>query len=158
MSGLRAWLLGLSPRERLLIGVAGALALIVLLWFGIIRPIGEGLDAARDRQLDAVTRLASVRGAVAAVEPLAKAGAPQIGGSLEAVVRERATAAGFALTSVAPQADNALAIGMASARPAALFAWIAELEAQGILVDQLQTTDNGDRTLSVALTLRARRG
>ncbi|OQW48638.1 MAG: hypothetical protein A4S16_05725 [Proteobacteria bacterium SG_bin6] len=156
MSALRAWLIGLSPRERLLIGVAAALALVVVLWFGILRPVSEGLDAARDRTFDAATRLAGVRGAVAAVEPLAKASAPERGGNLEAVVRERATTAGFVLSTVNPQSDNAVAIAMASARPAALFAWIAELEGQGILVDQLQTTDNGDGTLSVALTLRAR--
>jgi len=156
MSALRAWLIGLSPRERLLIGVAAALALTVILWFGIIRPVRDALDAARDRELDAVTRLAGVRGAVAAVAPLAKAGPAQVSGSLEATIRERANAAGFALTNVTPQADNALAIGMASARPAALFAWIAELEGQGILVDQLQTTDNGDQTVSVAMTLRLR--
>lgn len=158
MSGVRAWLIGLSPRERLLIGVAAGLALIVLLWFGIIRPVREGLDAARDRTFDAATRLAGVRGAVAAVEPLAKATAPDRRGSLEALVRERATTAGFVLSTVSPQSNNAVAIAMASARPAALFAWIAELEDQGILVDQLQTTDNGDGTLSVALTLRARGG
>lgn len=156
IGALRGWWSGLSARERWLVGVAAVLALIVVGWFGVIRPVSEGLAAGQDRHRDAVNRLAGVRSAVAAVDPLVKAGPPAMTGTLEALVRERAGAAGFALTTVTPQTDNSLAIAMESARPAALFAWIAELEAQGVLVDQLQTTDNGDQTLSVAMTLRPR--
>jgi len=43
----------------------------------------------------------------------------------------------------------------ASARPGALIGWIADLEASGILVDRLGTTDNGDRTVAVQMTLKA---
>jgi general secretion pathway protein M len=37
-----------------------------------------------------------------------------------------------------------------------LTGWVAELEATGILVEQLTTTDNGDRTVAAQMTLRAR--
>jgi hypothetical protein len=43
----------------------------------------------------------------------------------------------------------------ASARPGALIGWIADLEASGMLVDRLGTTDNGDRTVAVQMTLKA---
>jgi general secretion pathway protein M len=46
-------------------------------------------------------------------------------------------------------------IAIASARPGALIGWIADLEASGILVDRLGTTDNGDRTVAVQMTLKA---
>ena len=51
---------------------------------------------------------------------------------------------------------NGVQIAIASARPGALFGWIARLESAGILVDSLSTTDNGDKTVSVQMTLKAR--
>ena len=46
-------------------------------------------------------------------------------------------------------------VGIQSARGAAIDAWLARLEARGVIVDQATLTDNGDRTLGVDLTLRA---
>ena len=46
--------------------------------------------------------------------------------------------------------------GSASARPAALTPWLARLERGGVLVEQATLTDNGDRTVGVALLLRTR--
>ena len=47
-------------------------------------------------------------------------------------------------------------IGIQSARPGALVAWLARLERLGILVDSVAMTDKGDKTVGVALTLKAR--
>lgn len=157
MSGLRAWFVALSMREKQLIGVAAVLLVVTILWFGIIRPIGDALAGARAHHASAVVRLATAEGGMAAIKPLLGAGAPALNGNLEQTIRDRATQAGFALTSVSPQGSDAVAIGIAAARPTALFAWIADLERDGFLVDQLTTTDNGDQTLSVALTLKTRR-
>lgn len=156
MGALRTWFTALSARERMLVLVAGVLAAVTLLWFGITRPLIDGLADARARHAGAVSRLADAERALAAVRPLAGLGAPRIAGTLDTAIRDRANAAGFALTSVAPEGEG-IAIGIASARPGALFAWIADLEREGLLVDRLQTTDNGDRTLSVAMTLKPRR-
>ena len=81
--------------------------------------------------------------------------AAPLGGPLETTVRMRANDAGFALTSVVPQGGDRVQITIASARPGALIGWIADLEASGILVDRLGTTDNGDRTVAVQMTLKA---
>lgn len=150
------WFAALSGRERAGVLFAGALALVTLGWFGIIRPVSEGLAAAQSRHATAVIRLATTQGQINALQPLVKQGDPVLSGTLEETVRARATAVGFALTTVSPQTNNALLIGIASAKPAALFGWIADMERDGILVDTLSTTDNGDQTLSVQITWKVR--
>ena len=47
-------------------------------------------------------------------------------------------------------------IAITSARPGALLGWIADLERAGILVDTLAVTNNGDQTVAVQMTLKAR--
>jgi len=37
-----------------------------------------------------------------------------------------------------------------------LFAWIADLETNGILIEALTTSDNGDQTISATMTLKTR--
>jgi general secretion pathway protein M len=150
------WFGDRSLRERRLLIVMAALALLTLVWAGIIRPVGDGLSSARERHADAVIRLAETEARVRAVEALQRDRAPPLNAPLDAVIRDRANEAGFALANVAPQGQGGVQIAIASARPGALFGWIARLESAGILVDSLSTTDNGDKTVSVQMTLKAR--
>ena len=74
---------------------------------------------------------------------------------LAGTVRSRAEAAGFALGSVDPEGDR-LRVSIAAARPGALFRWLAELEAAGVLVEAASVTPNADQTVAVQLTLSGR--
>ncbi len=150
------WFAALSPREQLLVSVAAVLLAGSIGWFGVLRPALLGLETARLRHADAVAQLASTQAQLAALTPLAKAGPAKLNAPLDTVLRERATQAGFALSTVSAQSDNTVLIAMQSAKPRALFRWLAELEGEGILVGQMQATDNGDQTVSVSITLRAR--
>ncbi|MBX9796316.1 type II secretion system protein GspM [Sphingomonas sp.] len=156
IGALGRWFTALSPRERALIGIAALLLAGIVGWFGIVRPATIGLEQARARHAAAAQQLATVQGQLAALTPLAKAGPAKLNAPLDTVLRERATLAGFTLSTVSAQSDNGVLIALPAARPRALFGWIAALEADGILVQQLQVTDNGDQTLSVSVTLRAR--
>lgn len=152
----KTWFGDRSLREKRLLIVMAGLAVLTLVWAGIIRPLGDGLSSARERHTDAVIRLAETEARVKAVESLQRdLGAP-LNAPLDAVIRDRANETGFALASVAPQGQGGVQIAIASARPGALFGWIARLESAGILVDALSTTDNGDKTVSVQMTLKAR--
>ncbi|MBY0520181.1 MAG: type II secretion system protein M [Sphingomonas sp.] len=155
-AGLRLWFAALSEREKWLVLTAIALAIVTFGWFALIRPVNDGLAGAVSRHNGAVVRLASTQGQIAALQPLLKAGQPAMSGTLEASVRERANQVGFALTTVSPQSNNALLIGIASAKPAALFGWIADMERDGFLVESLSTTDNGDQTISAQITWKLR--
>lgn len=153
---LRAWFDGRSLREKRLVLAMAALAVLVLVWTAVLLPIGDGLAAARDRQAAAVLLLAQTEARVAALKALERDPPPALGAPLDGVIRARADAAGFALASVTAQGPDRIQIAIASARPGALTAWIAGLEDDGILIDTLNMTDNGDRTVSVQMSLKTR--
>lgn len=154
MQRLLVWYTGRTPRERVLILVAVVLA-VVALFFLVSVPVTDALAAARSRHADAVLALGETRARVDAIKAAQGTRAVPLDSPLDAVIRGRADAAGFALTNVAPQGSDRVQITIASARPGALLAWIAELESAGLLVDTLGTTDNGDNTVAVTMTLRS---
>ena len=156
MTGLKTWFEGRSLRERRLLLVMAALAVLTLLWALIIRPVGDGLSSARERHADAVTRLGETRAQVATLRDIQRTRATPLTGTLADVVRAEADQAGFALASLDQDGADRVRVGIQSARPAALTAWLARLERLGILVDSAAMTDKGDKTVGVALTLKAR--
>lgn len=156
IANLRNWFDGRSLREKRLLLVMGALAILTIVWGGIIRPVTDGLSSARERYAGAVVRLGNTQTRVAAVQALQQNRPAVLSGPLEAAVRARADSAGFPLSAATPIDNNRVQIAINSARPAALLAWIAELEGAGILVDTLNVTNNGDKTVAVQMTLKAR--
>lgn len=151
-----AWFGGRSLREKRLLIVAAALALLTLLWGGIIRPVGDALSSARQRHADAVVRLAQTEARLRAIGRLQRDPPGALGGPLDATIRDSANQAGFPLASVMGQGRDRVDITIGAARPGALFGWIAGLERSGLLVDSLAIADNGDHTVSIRMTLRTR--
>lgn len=148
----RAWFDGRSRREKWMILVMLALLGVTIVW-GIIRPIDEALSSARRANADAAVRLARTQAQVGAVKALRRARPEAPTMPLDALVRESASAAGFALDSVA--ADGAkLRVHLNSARGGALLAWLGGLEEQGVIVDQLNVTDAGNRNVAADITFR----
>lgn len=156
MVRLRNWFEGRSLRERRLLLVMAALAVLTLLWAVVIRPVGDGLSSARARHADAVTRLGETQAQVATLREIQRTRARPLTGTLADAVRGEADQAGFALASLDQDGPDRVRVGIQSARPAALVAWLARLERIGILVDAAALTDKGDKTVAVALTLKAR--
>lgn len=156
MTALRAWFAGRTLRERILIGVMAALAGMLVVWGGIVLPVRNGLESARERQDDAALRLADTRARVAALTDLSRARPPALPGGMAAAVRASADAAGFTLQTVNEVGPGRVQVGLSSARGGALMAWVSRLEAGGVLVETMRLTDNGDRTLAAQMTLRAR--
>ncbi len=153
---IRLWFAGRSLREKRLLIAMAALAAVTLVWVAIIRPVTDGLSATRERHADALLRLAETQARVKAVAALQLQHPAPIAAPLETIIRDRANEAGFALASVTADGPNRVQISIATARPGALLGWIAQLEAAGILVESLATTDNGDKTVSAQIALRVR--
>ncbi|OYX39090.1 MULTISPECIES: type II secretion system protein GspM [unclassified Sphingomonas] len=154
IASIRMWFTALSLREKRLVLTAAALAALTLFWFGLVRPVSDSLADARIRHSNAVQRLAEVEAQLTSVKLLQRTRAAPIGAPLETVVRERAAEAGFAIVSVSPQPNNGLQVSIADARPGAFFAWVADLEARGILVESLTTSDNADQSVSAMVVVR----
>jgi general secretion pathway protein M len=152
----KLWFASRSLREqRMLMAMAGLMAL-TLVWAAIILPVSDSLSSARERQADATIRLAETQMRVKQVEALQRQRPAPIEAALDAVIRDRANDAGFALASVSADGPNRVQISIATARPGALVGWIAGLESAGILVDSLAMTDNGDKTVAAQISLKVR--
>lgn len=152
----RAWFDARSLREKRLLLVMAALLALTVVWYGVIRPVGDGLSDARARHADAVIRLGETQAAVTAIRQAQLNRPPPLTGTLADAVRARATEAGFTLASLTEDGPGRVRVAIQSARPAALVPWVARLESAGILVDAATFTDNRDRTVGVSMTLKAR--
>lgn len=153
MTALRDWWRGRSLREQRLLLVMVALLAVTILWLGIYRPVQDWRAAARERHADAVIARAAVQAQAAALKRLGARRPPANAGPLAPIVTAAAQEAGFAAATVAPQGDRRASIAIPAARPAALLGWLADLEARGIVVEQMSARANSDPTLRVDAVL-----
>lgn len=154
MTALRTWFAGRSLRERRLILVMLGLAVLALVWGGIIRPVRDGLSSTRERYADAVVRLGETEAQVDAIRAAGRR-VPLTGSPADAL-RAQAEAAGFVLASLDEQSAGRIHATIQAARPAALSRWLARLEAGGLLIESATWRDNGDGSVGVDFTVRAR--
>ncbi len=153
---LESWFRSRSGREQRLLVVMVTLIALTIGWAGILRPVREAIAAARTRHSDSAADFAVTRVRVAEVEALERARPLPLAAPLDMVIRDRANGAGFSLATVTGGSDASAQIGISSARPGALISWIGGLENDGILVDTLTMTDNGDKTVAAQISLRVR--
>lgn len=144
-----AWWDARSARERMLLGTMFALLAIVFVWLIVVRPLADQLDAARQRHGAAVVALAEARARI----PSAAGPAPA--GPADSIVARTASEAGFTGARIARQGPAGASVAIDSARPQALFGWVAEMERRGLVVERLRARANADRTLSAEIGLRA---
>lgn len=156
IANLKTWFDGRSLREKRLLLIMAGLAVLTLIWGGIIRPLNDALSSARERQASAVLRLGETQAQIATLRVLQQNRPEPLGAPLVDVMRTRANDAGFPLSLANPLGNDRVQIAITSARPGALLGWIADLERSGVLVDSLNATNNGDQTVAVQLTLKVR--
>ena len=150
---LSTWFRARSLREQRLMLVMLALLAVTVLWLGILRPLQAALSDARARHQEAVVRLSEIRTQAEALRAARRTGFPPSPAPLATVVIQAANEAGFANAAVAPQGDRRVSLSVPSARPAPVLAWLAALEARGIIVERLSARANSDPTLTVDATL-----
>ena len=151
IAALKAWFDGRTLRERRMLLAMAALIVLTVIWFGVLRPIGDGLSSSRTRLNDAVVRLGAAQGERDAIADLARNRPQPISGALADYLRQSAGDAGFALSNVAPQSDDRVQIAIPTARPGALFSWIADLERAGVVVSTITVSNNGDQTVAAQI-------
>ncbi|MFC4294935.1 type II secretion system protein GspM [Novosphingobium tardum] len=150
---MTTWYGGLTPRERLLVSIAGTLAALLFLIYGIVLPLGRAHDAAHVRHRAAVESSGRLLSQLAALEAPAPARA-QLAGPIAQVVTTSADTAGFVLQSNQPRGDDRTVISIPTARPSAALAWIDRLAEQGIVLDNLTMTPAADGSVALNATLR----
>lgn len=152
---LKNWWAGLSGRERWLVGIAAALALGVLGW-GIARPTVAAFIDLESRHRAAVEREGRVAAKVAllGVRPAKSAAASVDAGAIDQFLQQSAGEIGLTLDRNEARGANQAAIAIATAKAPVLTDWLAALEAQGFIVDQLTITPAADGTVGMTAELR----
>ena len=155
-AALKRWFDGRTLRERRMLLAMAAMIVLTVIWFGILLPISDGLSSSRTRLNDAVVRLAQSEAQLDALKALQRNRPAPITGALDDYIRQSAGDAGFALSDVSAQGDGRIHIAVPTARPGALFTWIADLESAGVIVATITISNNGDQTVSAQMTLMKR--
>jgi general secretion pathway protein M len=153
---LKRWWLGRTARERTLLSAMFVILALTLGWLLLVRPLTASLEDARARHDLAVLRLAEVRSQAAMIRNLESRRPPALPQPLDVLISRSAGEAGFQPASVVMEAPDRAAFTLQAVRPQALFAWLGQMEALGIVVDRLNATPNADRTIAVQGALRAR--
>ena len=151
---LAIWYEALSLREKILVGVAAILSLLLVAIYGIYFPLTTSIHEKRVEYREALERRVAIEALLTqANQKQNVAVVATISGPLEQVVNQRATEAGFTLEKADAAGNGRVSITMAQARPAALMKWLAELELDGIVADQIEVKAGSAGTVSVNATL-----
>lgn len=149
------WWAGLTQRERWLVGVAAVLALAVLLW-ALARPAYAAFVDLETAHRAAVER----EGRVAAkVRLLSRRPAPSVAAAVDAAsidqyLAQSAGEIGLTLDRNEARGARQATIAIATAKAPVLIDWLAALEAQGFVIDQLSITPAADGTVGMTADLR----
>lgn len=155
---LRLWWGLRTPREQRMLLVMTALLAIVLAWLLVVRPVDDGLAAARARHARAVLDLAAARGQAARIADLERKGPRPPEAPLATAIGQRAAEAGFAAARVASDGPGRVTVAIDAARAQALFGLLGTLERRdGLVVERLSARTNSDATLAAEAVLRERR-
>ena len=154
IASLRAWYYGISHREQLLVGVAGALAAVVLLIFGIILPSMSAIDRAEIAHDEAVQRRGRIEATVDAALAQKPSGRIAGGADIALIVTQGAAEKGFDLVKSANAAPGQMTFRMDQARAPALLAWLTELESQGVVVNSITLRGGANGSVTVETQLQ----
>ena len=155
MDAVKNWWNGLSMRERWLVGVAGVLATLVLVW-ALGRPAVAAFADLESRHSAAIER----EGRVAAkLQLLAQRPAKSLAAAVDAVaidqyLAQSAGEIGLTLDRNEARGQGQATIAIAAAKAPVLTDWLASLEGQGFVVDQLTITPAADGTVGMTAELR----
>jgi len=153
--GIKDWFQALSQREKILVSILGVLIVLIGGYYGIVRPFAGAMERAETEYVEAIERQASIEAKVAALNAPRDEEMVVISGPVETYVSQSAGEAGFAVGSLAADGDNQVNITIDSAKPTALFRWLAELEARGVSVADMDIRPSAESTISATITLRA---
>lgn len=147
---VRTWIDARSRREQLLLLLMAAIAVPILAWLLLIRPIAGAYDRALVDHLKAI----DLHGRVLAMTSSAPApGRGTSNGDLQLLIPQSAVAAGLTLQRAETAGPDAIDVTAAGAQATVVGQWLQRLEAEGIRVEQFSMTQvpGGTTTMSARL-------
>lgn len=150
----RDWMSERSERERRLIWLMLAVAVPILAWALIVRPLSNAYDATLEKHLQAVDRNGRVRALAQVAKDRTAAPAAVAVADLGLAITESAGQAGLALDGNAPAGGDVASISIAQASPAAAIRWFQDLQARGLIVEEWRMSPAGSGTVTVTARVR----
>lgn len=124
---MRAWFDSLQPRERWIVLGGAAAALVIILWAGVLRPLGTGaetLRAAVDTKQRLLIDLARLEATQSPTRSNGVQGADQ---TLVVIVDNTAQSHGLTLSRTRPNGPNGIDVTFQGASFDVLVAWLVTL-------------------------------
>ncbi len=149
MAKITNWFAALTRREQILVSIFAALLAIVIAVYGIILPLISAYSGARQDYAIAAEDSARLSAKLDLLTGERAAQQRRPAGSLHQVIAASAAEKGFTVDRNDPRGNTAATITMSSANPAAFFAWVNELEQQGIRLETLTTAPANGGAISV---------
>lgn len=147
---VRRWYDARSARERRLILAMAVIAVPLLIYLLLVAPLTSAYRESLQEHLAAVDRNGRVK---ALVEPSAtgRSARRSVVSDLPLWLGDHARQAG--ITATAQGSTSRATVAIDSAAPAALFGWIASLEAAGYVIEDVRITPIPDGGVSAGLTV-----
>ena len=138
------WWTGRSRREQILLGVMGALAAGLLLWFGVAAPLRGAAQDASTHLARALADEAVVDAAVAEIARLGERPPTARSAPVEQLVAETAASAGLDVIRIEPAAEGGGVQAVVSGPSTVVLPWIAGLQADHAIAARHLTLLKGD--------------
>lgn len=145
-----AWWTTRTPREQVLIGIAAAIASVVVLWLGVWRPLAAAHDAARERYERAATIERRVEVASAQIAALRRAARrPPAPMAAAAALTAEGEAVGVAFSRMEDDPAGGVRVVIDSVAPMTLFPLLVRLQREHGVAAQHLTVAKSANAVSV---------
>ncbi|HET9398332.1 MAG TPA: type II secretion system protein GspM [Sphingomicrobium sp.] len=148
----RSWYGARSVREQRLLQLMTAIAIPLLIWLLLVRPLSNAYDKAVQSHLQAVDRNGRVK-ALAERASGGKANAPAPVPDLPLFLSDRARQRGIAAEGRPGSAPGSAVISIASSSAPSAFEWLRGLEADGYRLNDVRVAPTGGGAVSVTATV-----
>jgi general secretion pathway protein M len=145
---MREWFSNLAPRERVIVLVGAAAAVLIIVWGLIWKPLNDGTTELRDALEQKRALLVDLQRvqALPASGPISAPGDDRR--SLVVLVDQTAQSMGLSFTRTRPDGPDAISVSFASAPFDTLVEWLVQLErASGLTVESASFNGTRERGL-----------
>jgi general secretion pathway protein M len=148
---LRDWYLARTQREQYLLLAMTAIAVPLLVWLLLVRPLSAAYEDALKEHLAAVDRHGRVLALADAIKTApARPRTQASGADLALVVTEAATQSGISLQGAAPSGPNAVQVTVGGGQATAITQWLRGVEERGLVVEELRLTPLPDGSVNMS--------
>jgi len=152
---IKNWFQALSQREKIMMGILGFLVTLVVGYYAVVSPFINAYISAQKSYADATDSQVRIEAKVAALTAPADKSVKPVTRALDVFISQNAGEAGFAVGRLDPQTNGTVRLSIDSAKPTALFGWLAMLERRGISVEELAVNPGPNETVTATIILRS---